>query len=149
MSRGHVRHFVGNRDQLLAETARRVFSDEQGRLTILPDEITTFTAALDFLFGADFTRSDAENAVVLGFVELSRTAPAIAEILTEAYGRTRTTLAELAAAAYPSADAETCAIVADGTLSAALGNVFMGDFDQDEVRTARVRRAVEALLAGL
>ncbi|PVE98613.1 TetR/AcrR family transcriptional regulator [Microbacterium sp. TPD7012] len=149
MSRGHVRHFVGNRDQLLAETARRVFSDDAGRLTILPDEVTTFAEALDFLFGEDFTRSDAENAVVLGFVELSRTTPAIAEILAEAYASTRRTLAAFAVTAYPRADAETCELVADGTLSAALGNVFMGDFDQDEVRTARVRRAVEKLLAAI
>ncbi|WP_372969010.1 TetR/AcrR family transcriptional regulator [Microbacterium sp.] len=149
MSRGHVRHFVGNRDQLLAEAARRVFSDEEGALTILPSEVTTFSAALDFLFGEEFTRSDAENAVVLGFVELSRTNPPIAEVLAEAYGRTRITLAELAEAEYPDADAETRALVADGTLSAALGNVFMGDFDPDEVRTARVRRSVEALLSTL
>ncbi|HWS51870.1 MAG TPA: TetR/AcrR family transcriptional regulator [Microbacterium sp.] len=149
MSRGHVRHFVGNRDQLLAETARRVFSDENGALTILPSSISTFTEALDYLFGEDFTRSDAENAVVLGFVELARSTPPIAEILAEAYSRTRKSLAEFAVAAYPRADHVTCEIVADGTLSAALGNVFMGDFDADEVRTARVRRAVETLLAGL
>ncbi|MFJ4017249.1 TetR family transcriptional regulator [Microbacterium sp. NPDC090014] len=149
MSRGHVRHFVGNRDQLLAETARHVFSDEKGGLTILPSTLTSFTEALDYLFGEDFTRSDAENAVVLGFVELSRTNPSIAEVLTEAYGSTRTTLAALAAAEYPNAGAATCELVADGTLSAALGNVFMGDFDPDEVRTARVRRAVEVLVAAL
>ncbi|WP_311258415.1 TetR/AcrR family transcriptional regulator [Microbacterium sp. WCS2018Hpa-9] len=149
MSRGHVRHFVGNRDQLLADTARHVFADEAGTLTILPSTLVTFTDALDYLFGEEFTRSDTENAVVLGFVELSRTNPPIAEVLTEAYGHARTTLAELAAAEYPNADAATCELVADGTLSAALGNVFMGDFNPDEVRTARVRRAVETLLAAL
>lgn len=137
------------RRQLLADTARHVFADETGTLTILPSTLVSFTDALDYLFGEEFTRSDAENAVVLGFVELSRTNPAIAEVLTESYGRTRTTLAELAAAEYPRADAATCELVADGTLSAALGNVFMGDFNPDEVRTARVRRAVETLLAAL
>lgn len=49
---------------------------------------TRFTRACarrrDYLFGEDFTRSDAENAVVLGFVELSRTNPAIAEVLVAA-----------------------------------------------------------------
>ncbi|MDZ4046291.1 MAG: TetR/AcrR family transcriptional regulator [Rhodoglobus sp.] len=149
MSRGHVRHFVGNRDQLLAETARHVFSDETGTLTILPSTLESFTDALDYLFGEDFTRSDAENAVVLGFVELSRTNPAIAEVLAEAYGSTRSRLAELAASQYPHADAAARELAADATLSAALGNVFMGDFDPDKVRTARVRRAVETLLSAI
>lgn len=146
MSRGHVRHFVGNRDQLLADTARQVFSDDDGTPTILPRGTNTFTAALDYLFGEDFTRSDAENAVVLGFVELSRATPAIALILAEAYAHTRRRLATLTIEAYPHASAEECEVVADGALSAALGNVFMGDFDPDPVRTAHVRAAVDRLL---
>ena len=147
MSRGHVRHFVGNRDQLLIETARHVFSDEAGQLTILPDAVTTFADALDYLFGEEFTRSDAENAVVLGFVELSRGNPAIAEILADSYANTRRRLADLGTVAFPHANTEQCALIADATLSAALGNVFMGDFDPDPARTIRVRTAVEALLA--
>lgn len=149
MSRGHVRHFVGNRDQLLLDTARQVFADEHGQLTVLPTSVTTFVEALDYLFGEEFTRSDAENAVVLGFVELGRTNPAIAEILALAYSRTRTRLAELAALDHPGSAPSTCTIVADGTLSAALGNVFMGDFDHDDIRTANARRAVEALVSAL
>jgi len=147
MSRGHVRHFVGNREQLLIETARQVFSDEAGRLTIFPDSVSTFADALDYLFGEEFTRSDAENAVVLGFVELSRATPAIAEILAESYANTRRRLADLGTVAFPHADAAQRALIADATLSAALGNVFMGDFDPDPARTARVRAGVEALLA--
>ncbi|MGO4678346.1 TetR/AcrR family transcriptional regulator [Microbacterium sp. 2MCAF23] len=149
MSRGHVRHFVGNRDQLLAETARHVFSDEDGQPTILPRTVATFRGALDFLFGEEFTRSDAENAIVLGFVELSRKQPAIAEILSEAYARTRQQLSDLAAEEFPDAGPDRRASVADGTLSAALGNVFMGDFDPDAGRTMRVRSAVEVLVATL
>lgn len=149
MSRGHVRHFVGNRDQLLLDTARHVFADEDGQLTILPTSVATFAQALDYLFGEEFTRSDAENAIVLGFVELSRTNTEIAEILSLAYSRTRNRLAELAAEDYPGTTPTTCMIIADGTLSAALGNVFMGDFDHDDIRTANARTAVEALVNAL
>lgn len=148
MARGHVRHFAGNRDELLADTARSVFS-EDGEPTILPPSAVTFADALDYLFGEDFTRSDAENAVVLGFVELARTTPAIADILALAYGRTRERLAELAAIAYPGVASASLSVIADGTLTAALGNVFMGDFDPDVARTANARRAVEALVDGL
>lgn len=149
MSRGHVRHFVGNRDQLLAATAREVFSDEDGTPTILPRGTRTLESALAFLFGAELTASDAENAVVLGLVESSRTRPEIARILSEAYRGTRATLAALLASAHPTAAAEACAVAADGVLATALGNVFLGDFDPDPARTERARRAAEALISTL
>lgn len=149
MSRGHVRHFVGNRDALLLDTARAVFSDANGDPAILPVDIETIDAALEYLFGEEFTTSDAENAVVLGLVELSRSNTDIAAVLAEAYTSTRRRLGEMLRAARPAADPDACAVVADGALSAALGNVFMGDFDADPVRTARTRAAIDALVAGL
>ncbi len=149
MSRGHVRHFVGNRDQLLADTAREVFSDEDGNPTILPRGTRTLDAALDYLFGLEFTTADAENAVVLGLVESSRTRPEIAGILAEAYSETRAALARLLRASRPDAMPESCAVVADGVLAAALGNVFLGDFDPDPARTERARQAADALISTL
>lgn len=90
MSRGHVRHFVGNRDRLLLDTAIAVFANEDGNVgSILPPGTHDIEAALDYLFGPAFNAPDRENAVVLGLVELSRTTPAIADILTTAYGATR------------------------------------------------------------
>lgn len=42
MSRGHVRHFVGNRDRLLLDTATALFADHSGRIgSILPPIPTT------------------------------------------------------------------------------------------------------------
>lgn len=149
MSRGHVRHFVGNRDRLLLDTARAVFADETGAPSVLPGGISSLDEALDFLFGVEFTTSDAENAVVLGLVELSRTAPEIAEVLTTAYSRTSEQLCTLVMLAHPGSSEEDCVAVADGVLAAALGNVFMGDFHDDPDRTARIRRSTEALLATL
>ena len=149
MSRGHVRHFVGNRDRLLLDTARAVFADETGAPSVLPASVSTLPAALDFLFGAEFTTSDAENAVVLGLVELSRSTPEIAEVLTTAYTRTGERIGRLVSEAHPSASADACAVVADGVLTAALGNVFLGDFHDDPKRTARTRAAIEALIATL
>ena len=73
MSRGHVRHFVGNRDELLLDAARAVFSDQNGQVgSILPAWATDVEGALDYLFGPEFGSPDRENAVVLGLVELSQ-----------------------------------------------------------------------------
>lgn len=149
MSRGHVRHFVGNRDRLLAETAREVFTDEDGTPTILPRGTRTLDDALDFLFGAELTTSDAENAVVLGLVEVSRSQPEIASILSEAYRGTRATLATLLQTARPATAPEVCAVIADGVLATALGNVFLGDFDPDPARTARARQAADRLISAV
>lgn len=150
MSRGHVRHFVGNRDRLLFDTAVSVFADESGEVgSIIPGGVSDLAGALDYLFGPEFNSPDRENAVVLGLVELSRTSPEIADVLTKAYTATRLQLAELIASACPDASIDRSATVAYGVLTSALGSVFLGDFDADPSRMERSRAAVEALLGTL
>lgn len=150
MSRGHVRHFVGNRDRLLLDTAVSVFADDSGEVaSIIPSEVDDLAGALDYLFGPEFNSPDRENAVVLGLVELSRSSPAIAEVLRTAYTATRLQLAELVATKHPDASPDACATVAYGILTSALGSVFLGDFDADPSRMERSRAAVEALLGTL
>ncbi|WP_336629716.1 MULTISPECIES: TetR/AcrR family transcriptional regulator [unclassified Microbacterium] len=150
MSRGHVRHFVGNRDRLLLDTAIAVFADATGHVgSILPADVATIDDALDYLFGPTFNAPDRENAVVLGLVELSRTTPEIADVLTTAYSATRVQLADLVAAAKPAVSADACVTAAYGVLTCALGSVFLGDFDADPTRMERSRAAAEAQLAAL
>ncbi|KQR53625.1 hypothetical protein ASF88_01815 [Leifsonia sp. Leaf336] len=50
--------------------------------------------AIDYFFGPEFASPDAENALVLGFVELSRTMPKSPEVLTTAYSATRVPLVD-------------------------------------------------------
>ena len=149
MSRGHVRHFAGNRDRLLLDAARAFYADETGSPAILPGTVDDLDGAVGYLFGEEFASSNAENAIVLAFVELARTDPDIAETLTAAYASTRDRLSAFIAAAKPDAPAELRAAAAQGVLAAALGNVFIGDFDRDAARTALTRAAVDALLAAL
>lgn len=150
MSRGHVRHFVGNRDRLLLDVAVAVFSDPDGEVgSILPAEAEDIDGALDYLFGVEFLSPDRENAVVLGLVELSRTTPGIADVLTASYTATRVHLARLVARAHPDASEAACIAVAYGLLTCALGSVFLGDFDSDPTRMTHSREAAEALLATL
>jgi AcrR family transcriptional regulator len=150
MSRGHVRHFVGNRDRLLFDTAIAVFGDAHGEVrSILPADVDDIGGALDYLFGAEFLSPDRENAVVLGLVELSRTTPEIADVLTTAYTATRSQLARLVAESHPAASEDACLTVAYGVLTCALGSVFLGDFDGDTARMTHSRAAAEALVATL
>ncbi|MRX45258.1 TetR/AcrR family transcriptional regulator [Agromyces kandeliae] len=150
MSRGHVRHFVGNRDRLLLDTAIAVFAGGNGQVgSILPSEVDDLDAALDYLFGPEFNSPDRENAVVLGLVELARVTPDIADVLTTAYTATRLQIADLIARSHPQASQESRLTAAYGVLTCALGSVFLGDFDRDPALMERTRAAAESLLAAL
>ncbi|SDQ27075.1 TetR/AcrR family transcriptional regulator [Leucobacter chromiiresistens] len=145
MSRGHVRHFVGNRDRLLLDAARAFYVAP----AVIPPEIDALEPALDYLFGEEFASSSADNVIVLAFVELARSSEDIAAVLAEAYGSARERLLAFIAAAHPRASAAAHEIAAQGVLTTALGNVFIGDFDREPQRTERSRQAVDALLSAL
>src|SRR5690606_33127108 len=123
----------------LHDALRAFYADERGEPAILPAAVDNLGSALDFLFGSEFAASSSENAIVLAFVELARSNPEIAEVLAAAYSSTRERLAAYLAEARPGASAAAREAAAQGVLSAALGNVFIGDFDRDEGRTARAR----------
>ena len=149
MSRGHVRHFAGNRDRLLLDAARHFYSDENGSPTIIPSSFSGLDAALDYLFGEEFAATGTENAIVLAFVELSRSSTEIAEVLNEAYSSARTQLAQYIVNAKPSLKPEQSEWASEGLLAIALGNVFLGDFSTDSGHTIRTRAAANALVAAL
>jgi TetR/AcrR family transcriptional repressor of bet genes len=82
MARGHVRHFVGNRDEILTAAAVLFYFGEvpdlDGETTgahggsFLPTGTTTVAEALDYLFGA-FADPGPENLAALAFVDAART----------------------------------------------------------------------------
>lgn len=149
MSRGHVRHFSGNRDSLLLDAAKHFYADETGDSAIIPASVTTLEGAIDYLFSDDFAASSAENAIVLAFVELARSSPDIAAVLRDAYSASQSRLVRYIEEAKPAVSHDDCDWAAEGVLSIALGNVFLGDFNADPGHTVRTRVAAEALLASL
>lgn len=149
MSRGHVRHFVGNREDLLRETARYFYFDGTDGTSILPAETTTVSDAFDFLFGAEFTAPGSDNAVVFGLVEASRTNPAIAELLVTAYAGTEAAISRMLVAEHPSLPVDACARTAYGIVAIALHNVFMSDIESSDAGTSAARGAAEQLLRSL
>lgn len=149
MSRGHVRHFAGNRDRLLVDAARHFYSGDTDSSSILPPTASTLDEAVEYLFGQEFTESSSENAIALGFVELARTSPDVAAVLEEAYSTTRTDLAAFIGTAKPALAESDLEWAAEGLLAIALGNVFLGDFNAEPGHTTRTHRAALAFLAAL
>jgi len=149
MSRGHVRHFVGNREELLRESARRFYYEGTEGESILPRGTGDVAGALDYLFGVEFASPGNENAVVLAFVEAARTDPVLAGLLVSAYQGTHGALEDLLAAEHPEARADACASVAYGVVAIALHNVFLSDIASATTGTATARAAAERLIATL
>jgi AcrR family transcriptional regulator len=149
MSRGHVRHFAGNREELLREAARAFYYEGAEGESILPAGTTDLQASLAFLFGAEFAAPGNDNAVVLGFVEAARSDPVLADLLVAAYNGTHQTLAAHLAAAYPDASPTSCDAVAYGVVGIALHNVFLSDIASAATGTQTARAAAERLISTL
>ncbi|MBD7995760.1 TetR family transcriptional regulator [Arthrobacter sp. Sa2CUA1] len=159
MARGHIRHFAGNRDDILTAAAVLFYFGEvpdadtdvpviPNAASFLPEKAGTIAGALDYLFG-DFAAPDAENAVTLALVDAARTNPQIHAIVLRAYTGSQNELAALLAQACPEAAATSCRNVAYGILTIALGNVFMADIEVSAQRTAVARQSAELLVATL
>lgn len=149
MSRGHVRHFVGNRDDLLREAARRFYFDGTDETSLLPAGTATVADATDYLFGAEFTAPGSDNVVVFGFIEASRADPAIAELLATAYRGSQSTIADLIAREHPTVPRAVCDSTAYGIVAIALHNVFLSDIESSAADTRTARAAADRLLATL
>ncbi|MEB7505761.1 TetR/AcrR family transcriptional regulator [Arthrobacter koreensis] len=159
MARGHIRHFAGNRDDILTAAAVLFYFGEVPDLdtngpvisnaaSFLPEKAGTIAEALDYLFG-DFAEPDAENTVALALVDAARTNPRIHAIVLRAYTGSQNELAALLAQACPEAAPAACRNVAYGILTIALGNVFMADIEVSSQRTAVARQSAELLVATL
>lgn len=145
MSRGHVRHFVGNRDELLVETAQAFYFGEPGTTSILPPSVRCVDDAIEYLFGAEFTEPGSQNVIVFGLIEASRGNPEIRQILVRAYTGAEQTIRDFLAVEHPTAPDELRAHVAEGIMATAMHNVFMNDIDASSTRNAAARAAADWL----
>ena len=155
MARGHVRHFAGNRDEILTAAAVLLYFGEVPERggdpieahggSFLPSDTSTMPEALDYLFGG-FAEPGPENVAALAFVDAARTSEGIRAVVVHAYLSSEEELRRLLERTAPHASAEELATTAYGVLTIALGNVFMSDLEVSDDRTARARRSAETLI---
>lgn len=155
MARGHVRHFAGNRDDLLTDAARFFYFGEAAldetdldsvaaRAPLVPPSWTT-SDVLDYLFGA-FAVPGSDNAAALAFVDAGRTLPAIHDIVLRAYRGIEESLVEIIQRTHPGMDVARYRRAAWAVLSLAIGNNFVNDLDPSEERTHDARAAAEGAI---
>jgi TetR/AcrR family transcriptional repressor of bet genes len=159
MARGHVRHFAGNREDVLLGAAILLYFDvvpEPGSASptaargssFLPADTTTLEAALDYLFD-EFAQPGPENVAAMAFLDAARTNPQIHRIVADAYLSSQRELSALVRAEHPTAEREASDAVAYGVLVIALGNVFLGDVDLSAQRSLSARKSAEILIRSL
>lgn len=148
MARGHIRHFAGNREEILLEAARAYYFAGTDQESLFPPGIDTLDGAVDFLFGA-LAADRSGNVAALPFIEAARTVPGIRDIILTAYDGTRDRIAVLLAEDLPHLALEECEEIAHGILAAAIGHIFLNDIALQPDRTGFARHTVDALLSGL
>lgn len=171
MARGHVRHFAGNRDDILVGAAVLLYFDAVPDLgadimpgalpgAFFPHDVDTVDGALGYLFG-EFAEPGATNTAALAFVDAGRTNADLHVVVTGAYASAESELAALVGRAYPDADADARSRTAKGIMSIAIGNVFLVDLqvgpqvglqaspDLDRERTRLARESAGILLDAL
>jgi TetR/AcrR family transcriptional regulator, transcriptional repressor of bet genes len=158
MGRGLVRHFAGNRDELLIDAARVFFFGDAAweesdvatlfRIAPLVSPDTDVAGALDYLFG-EFAEPGSENAAAFAFLDAGRTIPEIHEIVLQAYRSIQHALNAIFARELPAENAAAFDPTAYTVLSLALGNSYANDLEPSLERIAQARRGAEELIAAL
>ncbi|MET7779848.1 MULTISPECIES: TetR/AcrR family transcriptional regulator [Streptomyces] len=152
LSRSHIRHYVGNRDDLLLalvdwvqERDDRVFaaSVEQA-----PPE-QRLAIALDYLFGPEFASADDESAVIRELLRAGQEDEVLREAMLGGYRLIQSAIDQALAAEFPHSTAAVRRSTAYGLLTLALGNAMMADLDRRLSSGGLVRVAGEALVAQL
>ena len=110
MARGHVRHFAGNRDEILTTAAQLLYFGElpdpdatTHAGSFLPAGTTDVSGALDYLFGA-FAEPGPENVAALAFVDAARTNDRIRAVVVDAYRSSEAELRALLSGVAPRGD---------------------------------------------
>jgi AcrR family transcriptional regulator len=150
MSRGHIRHYVGNRDELILALTHWCFAgQDQDIEREVSDrfEADGLDGVLDTLFGPYFSESNDENTLILEFLRAARTDERLRGSMLGEYNRTKFAIGRALGHTYPTAIPQTIDDVAYALLCLALGNAIMSDLNRNTLSDNIVRSAGAALIA--
>ena len=149
MSRGHVRHYVGNRENLIRAAAQTYYFGETGKEHFWPAEITSVSAAVEYLFSKEFIGTREENALIFGFIEAARNDSEISQILIKAYLGAEKELAALLQSEHPNEPQAKLKQIAFGVVSMAIHNVFLLDISSQAKTTSLAKSSANLIISTL
>lgn len=149
LARGHIRHYVGNRQNLMREAAKLSYFGESGTDKFWPASINTVREAVNYLFSPEFIGTSEENAVFFGFIEASRSDPEISQILIRAYMGAETELAALLKQEFPDVPHARRKQIAFSVVSIAIHNIFLLDISADADTTKLAKSSANLVISTL
>lgn len=158
MARGHMRHYVGNRDELLTVAARVFYFGEESvdetdhqraaRTRPLLSPHSTTEEALAYLFG-DFIAPSSENHVAYAFFDAGRSIPAVHEITVLAYHGLQDALESILRREHPHTPQLIARRTAYAVLSIVIGTIFLLDIEVSDQRLRDARAAAQGAVRDL
>jgi AcrR family transcriptional regulator len=152
LSRSHVRHYVGNRDDLLLALVDWVQERDDRAFAAAVEEAPPeqrLAVAMDHLFGTWFLGAGDEGAVILELVKAGRSDETLREAIMSGYRLMLGAIDSGLAAEFPASTPAVRRGTAYGLLCLALGNALISDLDRPLGSNGLIRVAGEALVAQL
>lgn len=152
LSRSHVRHYVGNRDDLLLAVAQWVQERDDRAFAAAVEQASPeqrLTVVMDHLFGPWFLSEDDESAVIHALVQAGQSDQKLCEAMVSGYRSTLSAIDSGLAAEFPGSTPAVRRGTAYGLLCLAVGNAMMADVDRSFASGGLIRVAGEALVAQL
>lgn len=148
LSRGHVRHYLGNRDDLILAFADQVFNN--GKYAMVgatagapPGEKTK--ALLGILFGPAWEPAE-DNPAIDSLLSAAATDEALADQMRFVYLRIESTVTKALRADFPSAPSALCTQTSYALISMAFGNSTLSQLGFPANRRKAIRGMAEALV---
>lgn len=151
LSRGHVRHYVGNRTSLLdrvVDAAAEPYRSRLAEIAAIEEPASRLDALLDHLYGRDWEPGEDSvllTALLLGAQQDERLRARMSGIYRQLHRAITAALAKDAAAEQRS----TCESVAYSLMCLAYGSSVMGELSVVRRRAPMAREAARALIASL
>ncbi|MBB2944330.1 AcrR family transcriptional regulator [Actinoplanes lutulentus] len=149
LSRSHVRHYVGNRDDLLRKFAGWLYTGYQAefidRVAAAPQR-EKLAMTMDYLFSTGFLPISDDDTVIRELITAGVADESIRATLQGHYTRAIQTVEDAIAAEHPGAPAGARRSVAYGLWCLAMGNSMMAELQLPVASGGLVRTAAEGML---
>lgn len=152
LSRSHVRHYVGNRDDLLRKFADWLYTGYEaefiGRIAAAESR-EKLPIAMDYLFSTGFLPIGDDDTVIRELITAGIADERIRGTMQVHYTQAIQSVEDALAAEYPEASPGARRSVAYGVWCLAMGNSMMAELQLPVASGGLVRAAAEALLERL
>jgi AcrR family transcriptional regulator len=152
LSRSHVRHYVGNRDDLLRTFADWLFAGFETSLAEMVAEIPPgdgLAAVIDYMFGSGFLPVSDDDAVVRELVTASLSDDTLRAGMQARYEHAIRMIADVVRSAAPATSRTRANVLAYGIWCLALGNSTLAEIGLTEASGPTPRRVAESLVEAL